>query len=106
MANSQNGMSSSVISGPPAAAAFALAGSAQQHHLAADDLRAILLLPGILVVPGVGADTAFDVNGAALFEIFPCYLRLAVEEYDIVPLGANRPVAALVLDAIVVGQGK
>src|SRR5271165_5294667 len=78
--------------------------AAQQHHLAADDLSLVLLLPALLVVPGVGADAAFDVNRAPLLKVFAGNLRLAVEKHNVVPLRAVRPVTVFVFHAIVGGQ--
>src|SRR5437667_10120488 len=56
--------------GDSAGGLSAFAAPAEQHELISDDVGHVLLLVGLLVVPGVGTDAAFDVNLAALFKIF------------------------------------
>src|SRR5271166_4867471 len=84
----------------------ALAASAQQDDVAAHDVRHVLLLAGLLVVPGIGSDSAFDINLATLFQIFTRNLRESIPENNVVPLGAVLPLALFIFVALVGCQGE
>src|SRR5882724_6737676 len=47
----------------------ALATSAQQDDVIADDVGHVFLLTGLLVVPGIGSNAAFDIDFTALLQI-------------------------------------
>ena len=47
---------------------------------------------------------AFDVDLAALLQIFSGDLRQTLPEHDVVPLGAILPLAALVFETLVGGE--
>ena len=83
----------------------ALAFTAEQDQVAAHNFGHVLLLAAGLVVPGVGLQAAFDVHFAALLQIFAGNFRQALPQNDIVPLGAVLPLAALVLETFVGGDG-
>src|ERR1700689_3453842 len=57
------------------AAAFARAAAAQQHQVVDDDLGLVLFLAGLLVVPGIAVQATFDVDLAALLQVFAGNLR-------------------------------
>src|SRR5579863_7439539 len=84
----------------------AFAASAEQHQVVHDDLGHVFLLAAGLVVPGMGAQAALDVNLVALLQILAGNLRGARPGGDVVPLGAVLPVAVFVLEAFVGGQTK
>src|SRR5208282_140170 len=86
--------------------AAAFAASPEQDDVIADDVGHVFLLAGLLVVPGVGSNAAFDVYLAAFLEILSGDLRQPLPEHDVVPLGAILPLAVFVLVALVGGQGK
>src|SRR5580693_6945542 len=69
-----------------------------------DDFGFVLLLAGFLVVPGAGAQAAFDVALAAFFQVLADDLSQALEGRDVVPLSAILPLALFVLEAVVGGQ--
>src|SRR5713101_1195462 len=64
--------------------------AAEQLHRFANDAKSGSFLPSLLVVPGVHLQTAFDENGAALFQIFardlgqPVFIegRLQMDTWD------------------------
>src|SRR5581483_7281361 len=60
--------------------------AAQQHHVIDDDLGAVLLLTGFLVVPGIGAQPAFDIDLAAFLQVLAGDLSGALPGGDVVPL--------------------
>src|SRR5208337_2571158 len=68
-------------------------------------LRHVLLLAGLLVVPGAGLQPAFDVDLAAFFQILPGDFRQSLPEHHIVPLGAVLPLAVFALEALIGRQG-
>src|SRR5690606_9084302 len=74
----------------------ALASAAEHLHLVGDDVGAVALdavLAGVLV----GAQRAFDIDLAALLQVFAGDLRQAAEELDPVPLGAFLHLAGLLV---------
>src|SRR5581483_5129408 len=80
--------------------------AAQQHHVIDDDLGAVLLLTGFLVVPGIGAQPAFDIDLAAFLQVLAGDLSGALPGGDVVPLSAVLPVAVLVFEPLIGGQGE
>src|SRR6185437_5783823 len=99
---SSRGRATRASSEVSATASFAAA--AQQDQIIHDDLSHVFLLPGLLVVPGVRAQAAFDVHLRALLEILAGNFRGARPGGDVVPLGAVLPLTFLVLVTIVGGQ--
>src|SRR6266480_2977170 len=90
-----------------AAAALLTVALAIEHlHLAGDDLGAVAFLPGLLVLPAVGAIGSFDVDQRALAQVLPADLRQAGPGDDVVPLGALLLLAALVGEFLVGGHGE
>src|SRR5690606_12629996 len=59
--------------------------TAEHLHLLANDLGAVSISAGFLVLPLSCFQTAFDVNGSALLEIFANNLSQAVVEDHAVP---------------------
>src|ERR1019366_2587387 len=86
--------------------ATAFAASAEQDDVIADDVGHVFFLTGLLVVPGVGSDAAFDINLAALLQILSGDLRQSLPKHDVVPFSAVLPVAVFVLVALIGRQGK
>src|SRR5690242_3101483 len=71
-----------------AAASSAGTFSATEHdQIVHDDFSLIFFLAGFLVVPRAGAQRAFDVNRASLFQVFASDLGGASEGGEVVPLG-------------------
>src|SRR5205085_9637382 len=89
-----------------AAARFAVAFAIEHLQLAVDDLGAIALLAGLLVLPAIGADRALDVDQRALAQILPADFGQAGPGDDVVPLGALLLLAALVSEFFVSGHGE
>src|SRR6202034_3444937 len=83
----------------------AFTASAEQDQVTRHHFGHIFLLAAGLVVPRSGLQAAFDVNLAALLQILARNLGQALPEHHIVPLGAVLPLAALVLEALVGGDG-
>src|SRR6185312_10542961 len=79
-----------------AAGATAFAGLAEQGELVDQNLRAVLLLAGFLIVPGARLNLALDVELGALLYIVADDLGGAVEGDEVVPFGLVLPVALLI----------
>src|SRR4051812_42626029 len=88
------------------AAAGLAASATEQYQVVDDDLGLVLLLAGLFVVPGVGAERALDVDGAPFLEVFAGDLGGALEGDQVVPLGAVLPLAFFVFEALVGGEGE
>ena len=80
--------------------------AAQENQITGHDFGHVFLLAGGLVVPGAGLQASFDVDLAALLQIFAGDLRQALPEHDVVPLGAVLPFAGFVFEALVGGDGQ
>src|SRR6202030_4460576 len=91
------GASSGIVSG-------AFPASTKQNQVIGDDFGFVFLLASFFVVPGTGAQAAFDVALAAFLEILSDDLGQALKRRDVVPLGAILPLALFVLEAVVGGQ--
>src|SRR5438552_2622163 len=78
--------------------------AAQQNQIVNHDFSHVFLLPGLLIVPGVGSQTSFDVHLPTLLEIFARNFRGSSPGGDVVPLGAVLPLTFFVLVAVVSGQ--
>src|SRR5690606_20425555 len=70
-----------------AAHAFAPFAATQHLHLVGDDVGAVAVGAGVLVLPLAGLQTALDIHGPTLLEIFAGDFGQAVVEHDPVPLG-------------------
>ncbi len=84
--------------------AAAAARLAEQRQLVDEDLGAVLLLAGLLVVPGAGLDLAFDEDLRAFLDVVAHDLGGALEGDEVVPLGLVGPVAVLALLAVGGGE--
>src|SRR5208337_5399842 len=80
--------------------------SAEQNQIIHQDLGPVFLLAAFLVVPGTGAQAAFDVDLAAFFQVLAHNFRGALKCDQIVPLGVVLPLAVLVLVTLVGSHGK
>src|SRR5271156_3681436 len=76
-----------------AATAVFRATARQQHNVVDDDLGAVLLLPGCLIIPGAGLNPAFDVQLGALLHVVTNDFRHPLVRGQVVPLGAVLPLA-------------
>src|SRR4051812_17972339 len=96
--------------GPAAASAatraFATLATAQHDEVVHNDFSLIFLLARFFVVPRASAQRAFDVNGAALFQIFAGDLGGASKGGKVMPLGVVLPCAFFVLLALAGGQAE
>src|SRR3984957_5468848 len=89
-----------------AATAVFRATARQQHNVVDDNLGAVLLLPGCLVIPGAGLNPAFDVQLGALLHVVANDFRHPLVRGQVVPLGAILPFTGLVLEALGSGQAE
>src|SRR5690606_13644954 len=71
-------------------AAFA---AAQHLHLVGDDVRAVAVGAGVLVLPFACLEAAFDVDRTALLEVFTVDFGKPVIEHDAMPFGFFAPFA-------------
>src|SRR3974390_3457222 len=85
-----------------ALASFTL--SADHDEVVDDDLGAVLFLAGLLVVPGIVVDAAFDIDGAALLQVVAHDFGSAPERLDVVPLSTVLPVTVFVFGALGSGE--
>src|SRR6185437_1179199 len=91
--------------GAAAEIASTFAASSEKNQIAGDNFGHIFFLSAGLIVPGAGLQAAFDIDLAALLQIFSGDLRQPLPEHNVVPLGAVLPLAALVLETLVGGNG-
>src|ERR1019366_7517959 len=89
-----------------AAAAFATRFRADEGEVVNDDLRAVSLLAGLLVVPGSIGDFAFDEKRGALLDVILGRLREFVEADEVMPFGFVYPIPLCILCAIRRSQGE
>src|SRR4249920_62934 len=87
------------------ASSAAFGSSAKQNQIVGYDFRHVLLLIGLLVVPGARLQAALDVDLAAFLEILTRNFCKALPEHHVVPFGSVLPRAALVFEAFVGGHG-
>ena len=73
------------------AAATTFATSAQKNQVPGDDFGHVLLLVGLLVIPGASLQAALDVDLIALLQVFTGDLRQTLPEHDVVPFRAVLP---------------
>src|SRR4051794_4406054 len=79
--------------GTPCASTAACAFATAQHdQVIHDDFGFIFLLARFFVVPRAGAQRAFNVNRAALLQVFAGDLGSASEGGEVVPLGMVLPI--------------
>src|ERR1700694_966968 len=60
--------------------------SAQQNQIVGHDFRHVLFLVGLLIVPGAGLETTFDIHLAALLQIFAGAFRKAMHHTTFVDI--------------------
>ncbi len=89
-----------------AAAAVAFTASGEQRQIVHDDFGFIFLLAGGLVVPGLGAKAAFDIEFRALLHVVANNLGNFPKSNQVVPFGAILPGAIFVFKTLTGGDGK
>src|SRR3974390_904840 len=78
--------------------------SSNHDEVIDDDLGAVLFLPSFLIIPGIVVDTAFDIHGAAFFQVVAHDFGGTPEGLDVVPLSTVLPVTVFVFGALGGGE--
>src|ERR1700723_3271536 len=78
---------------PTLSAASAFFAPGQQHQFVYNDLSAVALLTGLLVIPAAGLNLSFDIQLGALLDIIANDFCRPREGHQVVPFSAVLPVS-------------